>query len=161
MTSHHPADGDEPAGAAAPAHRRWGVVLGLAAAALVAVGALVVGSLVLLHQGGETDALGEEAPGLGHVSFHANGCRYQPERGGLVVHFDVTTSDAGRFTVDVEAVTAEGADDLDIATQHVVRYTVPFYGGRTRKEFDVVVPLSEQEHRDGYRKCRWDLNPPA
>lgn len=88
-----------------------------------------------------------------------DGCDYDPERGGLVVHFDVSTRDAGRFTVDVSAVTVEGADNLDISTPHVVRFSVPFYGGPTQREFDVVVPLTEAEHEDGYRKCRYSVNP--
>ena len=162
MTTAHPGDGDDPAAGASSTRRRLGVVVGLVAVAVVAVLALVVGVLAfVLPHGGTTDPLGEDAPGLADASFRAQGCRYQPERGGLVVHFAVRSSDTGRFTVDVKAVTAEGADDLDVATQHVVRYTVPFYGGPTRREFDVVVPVSEQEYRDGYRTCRWDLNPPA
>jgi len=75
----------------------------------------------------------------------------------MVVHVTVGTADAGRFTVDVSAVTEEGADDQDVSSPHVVRVTVPFYGGRTQKEFDVVVPLTEAEHQQGYRSCRWDL----
>ena len=103
----------------------------------------------------ETNPLDADAPGLAHVTFHTRGCSYEPDRGGLVVHFAVSTRDAGRFTVDVSAVTDEGADNLDISTKHVVRFTVPFYGGTARKEFDVVVPLTEADYQQGYRECRY------
>ena len=158
-----PADGDDPAAAPRPGRRRLRAVLGLIAVAVVAVLALAVGALAFLlpRSGDTTDPLGDDAPGLTSVTLRTTGCTFQPERGGMVAHFIVRTHVAGRFTVDVKAVTAEGADNLDIATQHVVRYTVPFYGGQTRREFDVVVPLSEKEHQDGYRECRYDLNPPA
>jgi hypothetical protein len=87
------------------------------------------------------------------------GCSWDPDRGGLVVHVTVGTADAGRFTVDVSAVTEEGADNQDISSPHVVRVTVPFYGGKAQKEFDVVVPLTEADYRDGYRKCLYTINP--
>ena len=43
-------------------------------------------------------------------------------------------------------------DNPDISTTHVDRFTVPFHGGQTRKQFDVVVPLTEADTQDGYRK---------
>jgi len=33
------------------------------------------------------------------------------------------------------------------------------HGGETRKQFDVVVPLSEADYQDGYPKCRYVANP--
>ncbi len=155
MTTHHPGDGDEPAAAAAAGpRRRWFVVFGLVAVALVAVTGLVVGALVLLvPQADQSDPLSADAPGLTSFDVRPTGCTFEPERGGMVAHFMVRTNVAGRFTVDVEAVTDEGADDLDIDTQHVVRYTARSTGGRRGGSSDVVVPLSEEEHRDGYRQC--------
>ncbi len=107
----------------------------------------------------ETNPLDSDAPALADLRFHPTGCSYEPVRGGLVTHFDVSSRDAGRFTVDVKAVTDAGADNLDISTTHVVRVTVPFYGGQTRKQFDVVVPLTEADYQHGYRKCRYTVNP--
>lgn len=150
-----PADGDESAATAGPArkHRRAVLVL-VAMAAVFAVLGLVA---VLIGQSqAETNPLDSEAPALADFTMHSGGkCSYEPDRGGMVAHFDVSTSDAGRFTVDVEVVTDEGADNLDISTTHVVRFTVPFYGGQTRQEFDVVVPLTEADYQHGYRKCRY------
>jgi hypothetical protein len=155
--SSDPADGDEPAATAGRARRRRRLVLVLVAIAAVCV---VLGlALVLIGQhGDEPNPLDSDAPGLADVTFHAKGCSYEPDRGGLVVHFDVSTPDAGRFMVDVAAVTDEGADNLDISTTHVVRFTVPFYGGQTRKEFDVVVPVSEADYQQGYRQCHYTVN---
>ncbi len=154
-----PADGDESAAAAGPAgkHRRAVLVL-VAIATVFAVLGLVA---VLIGQSqAETNPLDSEAPALSDFAMHSGGkCTYEPGRGGLVAHFDVSTSHAGRFTVDVEAVTDEGADNLDISTTHVVRFTVPFYGGQTRQQFDVVVPLTEADYQHGYRKCRYTVNP--
>lgn len=150
------ADGDEAAATAGPArkHRR---------AVLVAVVAVVAGlglvAFLILQGQAETNPLDSEAPALSEASVQPGGeCTYDPARGGLVAHFDVRTRDAGRFTVDVQAVTDDGADDLDISTPHVVRVTVPFYGGRARKQFDVVVPLTEADYQQGYRKCRYWIN---
>jgi hypothetical protein len=129
---------------------------------LVAIAAVFVVGLVavrIVQNRAETNPLDPDAPALADFTFHAKGCSYQASRGGLVVHFDVDSSDAGRFTVDVEGVTDEGVDNLDIATTHVVRYTVPFYGGRSRQQFDVVVPLTEADYERGYRKCRYTVNP--
>jgi hypothetical protein len=139
-----------------PARRRRRTVLVLVAtAAVLAVLGLV--AVLLVQSRAEPHPLDADAPALSHVTMHTGGkCRYEPDRGGLVAHLDVRTSDAGRFTVDVEAVTDEGSDNLDITTEHVVRYTVPFYGGPTRKQFDVVVPLTEAEYQQGYRACRYN-----
>jgi len=137
------------------------LLVGLVALVVAVVSVVGATAYLIGRAGSSNDPLGDDAPTLADPRFRTEGCSFQPERGGLVVHFDVTSSDAGRFTVDVSAVTAEGADDLDVTTEHVVRYTVPFYGGQTRRQFDVVVPLSQAEYRDGYRKCRWHLNPPA
>ena len=134
--------------------RRVLVLAGLGAAVLV-VGLAVV---LLVRDDAPTSPLDADSAGLANLTIRPTQCSYQPERGGLVAHFVVRTSDAGLLTLDVKAVTDEGADDLDVVSPHVVRYTVPFYGGRTTRQFDVVVPLSEAEHRDGYRKCRYDLN---
>ena len=149
--------GDEPAAAAGPARKRRRAVLVLTA---VVVAFIVLGLVVVLsgRNRAGTDPLDSDAPALADVAFHTKGCSYEPDRGGLVVHFAVSTRDAGRFTVDVAAVTDEGADNLDIATTHVVRFTVPFYGGRTRQEFDVVVPLTKAEYQQGYRRCRYTVN---
>ena len=150
-----PADGDGPA-VPARKHRRGVLVLVLAAVFVVA--GLVVVRIVDSQE--ETNPLDADAPALADFTFHPEGpCSYEPDRGGMVVHMDVSSRDAGRFTIDVEAVTDEGLDNLDISTTHVVRVSVPFYGGQTRKEFDVVVPLTEADHQDGYRKCRWTVNP--
>ena len=129
---------------------------------LVAIVAVFVVALVavrIVQNRAEMNPLDPDAPALADFTFHARGCSYQADRGGLVVHFDVDSSDAGRFTVDVEGVTDEGVDNLDISTTHVVRYTVPFYGGRSRQQFDVVVPLTEADYQRGYRKCRYTVNP--
>lgn len=153
-----PADGDESAATAGPSRKNRRAVL-VAIAAVFAVLGLVA---VLIGQSqAETNPLDSEAPALAHFTMHSGKCGYEPGRGGLVAHFDVSTSDAGRFTVDVEAVTDEGADNLDISTTHVVRFTVPFYGGQTRKEFDVVVPLTEADYQHGYRKCRYTAPNPV
>ncbi len=153
-----PADGEEP-------RKRRTVLVLVALAAVVIVLALVFVLIALSRDGilrsaDETDPLDLEATHVADVKMHATGpCSYEPDRGGLVAHFDVSTSDAGRFTVDLKAVTKEGADNLDISTTHVVRVTVPFYGGQTRKQFDVVVPLAKADYQDGYRKCRYLINP--
>jgi hypothetical protein len=147
--------GDESAATAGPAgtNRRAVLVLVAVAAVIVVLGVVAV---LVQRSHAETDPLDSEAPGLAHMTMRTGGkCTYEPDRGGLVAHFDVSTSDAGRFTVDVEAVTDEGADNLDVATKHVVRYTVPFYGGQTRQQFDVVVPLTEADYQQGYRQCRY------
>jgi hypothetical protein len=156
-----PGPADESAAPGAPARRvRRRLVVGLVALAVVVLLLGVVAVVVLGQDRDETNPLSADAPGLTEFTIRpfTEDCRYEPARGGLVAHFDVSTSDAGRFTVDVEAVTDEGMDDLDISTPHVVRFTVPFYGGRTRKQFDVVVPLTEADYRDGYRKCRYIAN---
>jgi hypothetical protein len=136
------------------------MAVGLTALAGLAAGVVLAGlTLVVLgHDDADANPLDDTAPGLSHFSFHPRGCAYQPDRGGMVAHFEVTTSDRGRFTLDVQAVTREGADDLDIVSPHVVRYTVPFYGGRATRQFDVVVPLTDAEHQDGYRRCRYVVN---
>ena len=133
---------------------------------LVAIAAvfIVLGLVAVLigQNRAETNPLDADAPALADFTIHPTGrCSYEPDRGGLVAHFEVSTRDAGRFTVDVEAVTDEGADNLDISTTHVVRFTVPFYGGQTRKEFDVVVPLTEADYQHGYRKCRYTAPNPV
>jgi hypothetical protein len=151
-----PADGDGPA-VPARKHRRGVLVLVALAAAVIVVGLVAVR---IVDSQEETNPLDADAPALADFTFHPGGpCSYEPDRGGMVVHMDVSSGDAGRFTVDVEAVTEEGLDNLDISTTHVVRVSVPFYGGQTRKQFDVVVPLTEADHQDGYRKCRWTVNP--
>ena len=132
--------------------RRTVLILVALAAAVMALGLVAA---LIVQSPDETDPLGSEAPHVASFKMHAGGgCRYEPDRGGLVAHFDVSTSEAGRFTVDLKAVTKEGADNLDLSTPHVVRVTVPFFGGQTRKQFDVVVPLPRADHRDGYTKCR-------
>ena len=155
-----PADGDEPGVAAGPSRTRRRVFLVLAAVVGVAGVVVVLGLVVILSMQDRpgTNPLDSDAPGLADVTFHTKGCSFEPDRGGLVVHFAVSTRDAGRFSVDVAAVTDEGADNLDIPTKHVVRFTVPFYGGQTRQEFDVVVPLTEADYQQGYRKCRYTVN---
>lgn len=151
-----PADGDESAATAEPARKARRAVFVAIAAVLTLLGLVAV----LIEQSqAETNPLDADAPALADFTFHVEGCSYEPDRGGLVVHFDVSTRDAGRFTVDVGAVTDEGLDNLDIPTTHVVRLSVPFYGGQTRQEFDVVVPVSEADYQDGYRKCRYNVNP--
>jgi hypothetical protein len=130
--------------------------------ALVVLDVLVVIGIVayLATRGGDQPGpLDADAPALANVSFRPTGCTYDADRGGLVTHWDISTRDAGRFTVDVEAVPEEGIGNLDVTTPHAVRVTVPFYGGRTRKRFDVVVPLARSDYQDGYRKCRYTLNP--
>ena len=152
-----PADGDESAATAGLARKHRRAALALVATAAVVIVLALVGVRIGQNRA-ETNPLDSDAPALADVTFHPSGCRYEPERGGLVVHFDVSTRDAGRFTVDVKAVTDEGADNLDISTPHVVRFSVPFYGGQTRKQFDVVVPLTEADYQQGYRKCRYAYN---
>jgi len=146
-----------PTGPARPARngRRAAGLVAIAASMLLVLGLVAV---LALRSGAEANPLDSDAPALADVRFHITGCRYEPDSGGLVTHVDVSTSDTGRFTVDVEATTDEGADNLDISTTHVVRVTVPFYGGSARKQFDVVVPLSRSDFRDGYRKCRYTYN---
>ncbi len=130
-----PADDDESAATAGPGrkHRRAVLVLVAIAAVFIVLGLVAV---LIGQNRAETNPLDADAPALADVTFHTKGCSYESERGGLVVHFDVSTRAAGRFTVDVAAVTDEGADNLDISTTHVVRFTVPFYGGQTRQQFD-------------------------
>ena len=148
------ADGDESAATAGPARKHRRAVLVAAAVAVLAVLGLV--TVVSAQSQAETNLLDPEAPALGDFTMHSGGsCTYEPDRGGLVAHFDVSSSNTGRFTVDVEAVTDEGVDNLDVSTPHVVRFTVPFYGGQTRQQFDVVVPLTEAQYQDGYQKCRY------
>lgn len=150
-----PPDG-EPRPAAGPAGRRRRALLGLGA---VATALVLLGLVVVIAQDrSQPHPLDADAPALADLTFHTKGCAFDPDRGGLVVHFAVSTADEGRFTVDVAAVTDQGADDLDVTTPHVVRFTVPFYGGQTRKEFDVVVPLSPADYQQGYQKCRYTLN---
>lgn len=154
-----PADGDESAAMAGPARKARRAVLVLVAIAAVFI---VLGLVAVLigQNRAETNPLDADAPALADFTIHPTGrCSYEPDRGGLVAHFEVSTRDAGRFTVDVEAVTDEGADNLDISTTHVVRFTVPFYGGPSRQQFDVVVPLTEADYQHGYRKCRYTVNP--
>lgn len=147
-----PADGEE-----SGRRRRTVTVLAAVVAALMVLG---LAAVLVAQRADETDSLGLEAAHVANFEMQPTGpCRYEPDRGGLVAHFDVSTGDVGRFTVDLQAVTREGADDLDISTTHVVRVTVPFSDGQTRKQFDVVVPLSETEYQDGYRKCRYLVNP--
>lgn len=150
-----PAGGDGSAATAGPAGKRRRAVLVAIAAVVIVLGLVAV--LVGRSQG-ETNPLDADAPGLAHFRVQPSGCSYEPDRGGLVAHFEVSTRDAGRLTLDVEAVTDEGKDNLDIPTTHVVRFTVPFYGGPSRQEFDVVVPLTEADHQDGYRECRYWVN---
>jgi hypothetical protein len=130
--------------------------------ALVALDVLVVIGIVtyLAVRGGDDPGpLDSGAPALANAGFRPTGCTFDADRGGLVTHWDVSTREAGRFTVDVEAVPEEGIGNLDVTTTHAVRVTVPFYEGQTRKRFDVVVPLSRSDYQDGYRKCRYTLNP--
>ena len=148
-----PADDGSPGTPRTAGGVRRAILVLLAVAVVCVVLGLV--AVVRLSPDSEADPLDQDVSGPADLTFDPSGCRYEPERGGLVVHFTVETSDAGRFAIDVSAVTEEGADDQDISTPHVVRYVVPFYGGRTKKEFDVVVPLTDAEHRQGYRKCRW------
>ena len=131
---------------------------------IVAIAAVVVvlGVVAVLVGRGqdEPDPLDADAPGLADFTFRPTArCTYEPDRGGMVAPLEVSTRDAGRFTVDVRAVTDAGASNEDISTEHVVRVTVPFYGGQTRKRFDVVVPLTEAEYQQGYRECRWTIDP--
>lgn len=132
-----------------------------AAAAGIGVLALVgAGSALLADDAAEADPLSPEAPSLADFSFRAAGpCRFDAGRGGLVGHFVVSTHDVGRFTMDLEAVPHEGVGDLDVTTEHAVRVSVPFFAGQTRKDFDVVVPLSGADHARGYDECRYTLNP--
>ena len=154
-----PADGER--AATAPARKTRRTALLLAAIAAVLNGLVTVLVTVLVGQSrGEPNPLDSDAPALANFTMQPPaGCRHKPERGGLVVHFDVSTRVTGRFTVEVQAVTEEGVDNLDISTPHAVRVTLPFHGGHTRKEFDVVVPLTEAVYRQGYRKCRYTVNP--
>lgn len=127
---------------------------------VVAVAAVLIGGLAVIAQGSDQPGpLDDAAPGLAEFTLTpGDECVYDADRGGLVAHFEVRTGAAGRFTLDVEATTTEGVDNADITSPHVVRVSVPFHGGRTHKEFDVVVPLSEADYRDGYSECRWHVN---
>jgi hypothetical protein len=125
-------------------------------AVLVVLGVV---AFVIARSGEDPGPLDAHAPALEVGKVRPSGCAYRPDLGGLVTHFDVSGKGAGRFTVDLEAVTKEGADNLDISTTHAVRVTVPFYAGQTRREFAVVVPVSDADYQDGYRKCRWTINP--
>jgi len=157
-----PADGDGPGAGAAPAPRPRRVlpVLVAVAAIIGVIGVAGVVAVRVAHGRGGTDLLDADAPALADFTFHSTrACTFEPDRGGLVAHFDLSTHETGRFTVDLEAVTDEGADDLDVATTHAVRVTVPFYAGQTRKQLDVVVPVSRAEYERGYRKCRYTVNP--
>ena len=152
-----PADGDESAVTARPARKRRRTVLVLLAVAAVFV-VLGVVAVRIVDSQEQTSPLDADAPHLVDFTFHPSGkCRYEPDLGGLVAHFVVRVRGAGRFTVDLEAVTDE--HNLDISSTHVVRYTVPFFGGQTRHEFDVVVPLTEADYQDGYRRCLYTINP--
>lgn len=112
-------------------------------------------------------APGSDAPvpprggaGLSDLSFDTTGpCTFQPERGGMVAGFVVTSSDTGPFTVRLEAVTPDGVGDLDVTTPHRATTTVQFAGGSPVKRFEVVVPLTEDEHADGFTTCRFEINP--
>lgn len=127
---------------------------------VAAVVAVLIGGLAVIAQGSdEPGPLDDGAPGLADFTMRPSGdCVYDADRGGLVAHFSVRTTSAGTFTLDVEATTAEGVENGDVTSPHVVRVRVPFYGGRTRKAFDVVVPLSEADYRAGYSECRWHVN---
>lgn len=149
---------------ARPRRRSVHVLVAVAAVAILVGSVGLVAGLVGQSPEGAAeqaaDPLGPEASHVANFRMRASGpCRYHPDRGGMVAHFDVTTSEEGQFTVDLKAVTKAGADNLDIFTRHVVRVTVPFYGGRTRKQFDVVVPVTKADRRAGYRKCRYVVNP--
>lgn len=152
-----PAGGDESAVTARRARKRRRAVLVLAAVAAVLVGLGFVAVRIVDSQE-EPSPLDADAPHLVDFTFRPSGkCRYEPDLGGLVAHFDVHARGSGRFTLDLEAVTAD--HNLDIPPTHVVRYTVPFFGDQTRHEFHVVVPLTEADYRDGYRKCLYTINP--
>lgn len=147
-----PADGDESGN-----RRRILPVLAAISASVMVLGLVAV---LIAQSADKTDPLDSETTHVADFTMQPTGaCRYEADRGGLVAHFDVSTSEAGRFTVDLKAVTKEGADNLDIPTTHVVRVTVPFYGGQTRKQFEVVVPLAKAEYQDGYQQCRYLINP--
>ena len=152
------APGDPTTPPAEPGHRRRRLVLYVAGGLAAAVA--LVGVVVGQSQAETEDPLGPDASGLSELSMRTiGGCRYEPDRGGMVGGFAVTTRDAGRFVLDVEAVTPEALDNADAPTSpHVVRYTVPFYGGKVTKRFEVVVPLAAAEHDAGYTKCRWHIN---
>ena len=148
----------DPGSTASPAASR----MRRAVVALVVLDVLVALGVVafLVARGGDDPGpLDADAPALANASFRPTGCTYDADRGGLVTHWDISTRDTGRFTVDVEAVPEEGIGNLDVTTTHVVRVTVPFYEGQTRKQLDVVVPLSRADYQQGYRKCRYTLNP--
>lgn len=154
-----PSGDDGPADGSAPVPRSHRGLL-VAAAVLGVLAVVGVVGARAAHDGGATDPMAADAPFLAHYSFRPTGsCAFAPERGGLVAHFDLRTHDTGQLTFQVEAVTAEGDGDLDITTPHAVRVTVPFYAGQTRKQLDVVVPLSRSDYESGYRKCRFTLNP--
>ncbi len=157
-----PADGDEPAPTAGPARKHRRAVLAIVSIVAIAAVFVALGLVAVLigQNREETDPLDADAPHVADFTMHSGGpCTYEPERGGMVAHFEVSTREAGRFTVDLAAVTEEGLDNLDISTPHVVRFTVPFYGGPTRNQFDVVVPLTAADYQHGYRECRWTVNP--
>lgn len=141
-----------------PDARRRRLVLLVAAGVAAVVVVLGLGAFVLA-QDDEPGPLDADAPALELGEVTPSGCAYRPDLGGLVTHFDVSGNGAGRFTVDLEAVTKEGVGDLDVTTTHAVRVTVPFSAGQDRQQFAVVVPVSEADYEDGYRKCRWTINP--
>ena len=131
------------------------VVLGLAAPA-----AWTVGKAVLASPDREgPDLLDAETPHVSEFTYRQDRCRYEPQLGGMVARFHIRSRETGRFTVDVEAVTPEGLGNLDITTTHVVRLTAPVYRGPAWQQLEVVVPLSEADHQEGYRKCRYTVNP--
>jgi hypothetical protein len=140
-----------------PRRRRIAVPVGSGIVAVLVV--LGVVAFVMARSGDDPGPLDADAPALELGKARPSGCAYRPDLGGLVTHFDVSGKGAGRFTVDLEAVTKEGVDNLDISTTHAVRVTVPFYAGQTRQKFAVVVPVSDADYQDGYRKCRWTINP--
>ena len=153
-----PDPADASAATAGPAGRRRRVALVLAGLATVVI---VVGLVAvrIIDSREATNPLDADAPALADFDMQSDGdCSFDADRGGLVAHFEVSTQDTGRFTIDVEGVTDEGADNLDITTTHAARYSVSFDGGQARKEFDVVVPLTEAEYQDGYRSCRYAIN---
>ncbi len=154
--------GAETARPARPAGRRRRIVLVLVAMALglAAPSLWSVGTAALAGDGDGTSRLDEGTPFVGAWIMRPtkDGCRYDRRLGGMVAHFDVSAKAAGRFTIDLEAVTDGGAENLDVTTGHVVRTTVPF-SGPGRRQLHVVVPLTQAEHRQGYGKCRYIVNP--
>ena len=155
-----PVDGDHPAAPDGPGRRAGRallIVVGVVVLVVVVVGVVAVR---LAPDRGTPNLLDAEAPALSDFTFHSvRGCRFEADRGGLVASVDLRTRATGRFTIDLEAVPARGVGNLDVVTTHAVRVTVPFYAGQTRKRFDVVVPLTRADYEQGYRKCRYTLNP--